>query len=80
MCIKSMTGYGKSDYCDDSIAITVEIKTINAKFLDINCKIPAFLQEKEIALKNLIQKHLTRGKIYINIDFEIKNTVSLRKW
>ncbi len=69
--IQSMTGYGQTQYSNESITIHIEIKTINAKSLDIHCKVPTDLQDKEQELKNLVAKNLLRGKVYIHIDYTI---------
>ncbi len=69
--IQSMTGYGQSQYSDELIHIHISIKTINAKSLDIHCKMPVDFQDQEQALKNLVAKSLFRGKVYINIDYTI---------
>lgn len=58
-----MTGYGVSNIESDSINVTVEIKTLNSKFLDIYCRIPRNYSEKEIEIRNLITQSLERGKV-----------------
>ncbi|MCE7060124.1 YicC/YloC family endoribonuclease [Dyadobacter sp. CY343] len=61
--LKSMTGYGVSNIESDSINVTVEIKTLNSKFLDIYCRIPRNYSEKEIEIRNLITQSMERGKV-----------------
>lgn len=61
--LKSMTGYGVSNIESDSINVTVEIKTLNSKFLDIYCRIPRNYSEREIEIRNLITQSLERGKV-----------------
>jgi uncharacterized protein (TIGR00255 family) len=61
--LKSMTGYGVSNIESDSINVTVEIKTLNSKFLDIYCRIPRNYSEREIETRNLLTSHLERGKV-----------------
>ncbi|MCE6987868.1 YicC/YloC family endoribonuclease [Dyadobacter sp. CY323] len=61
--LKSMTGYGVSNIESESINVTVEIKTLNSKFLDIYCRIPRQFSEREIEIRNLITQSLERGKV-----------------
>jgi uncharacterized protein (TIGR00255 family) len=73
--IKSMTGYGKSIAETPRKKITIEIKSLNSKQLDLNSKIPWLYKEKELEIKGLISQKLERGKIdlYIycdNLDVE----------
>lgn len=61
--LKSMTGYGVSNIESESINVTVEIKTLNSKFLDIYCRVPRNYSEREIEIRNLITQSLERGKV-----------------
>jgi uncharacterized protein (TIGR00255 family) len=65
--IKSMTGYGKSIAETPQKKITIEIKSLNSKQLDLNSKIPWLYKEKEIDIKSLISQKLDRGKIDLSI-------------
>ena len=69
--IKSMTGYGKAECEFQSKRITVEIKSLNSKQLDINIKSPSIYKEKEIDLRNEINREINRGKVdvYISVDY-----------
>ncbi len=69
--IKSMTGFGKAECEYQSKKITVEIKSLNSKQLDINIKTPSIYKEKEIDLRNEISREISRGKVdlYISLDF-----------
>jgi len=64
-----MTGYGKAEFCQSDINITVEIKTINNRYLDINIKMPRMLLPLEDKIRKLISSRLNRGRadIYINL-------------
>lgn len=66
----SMTGYGRAEYQDARLYIKVEVKTLNSKYLDLNLRSGRLLNSKEIALRNLIQQRLMRGKVQMSIDFE----------
>ncbi|MBN1598691.1 MAG: YicC family protein [Bacteroidales bacterium] len=68
--MQSMTGYGKT-ICDiNNKSITIEIKSLNSKQLDLYTRIPGFYKEKEIAIRNIISQELKRGKIELCITYE----------
>ncbi|MFD0977380.1 YicC/YloC family endoribonuclease [Salinimicrobium gaetbulicola] len=69
--IQSMTGFGKSIVQLPSKKITVEIKSLNSKNLDLNARIPSQYREKELILRNTISKSLTRGKVDFSVYVEI---------
>jgi uncharacterized protein (TIGR00255 family) len=69
--IKSMTGYGKAIAETHQKKITIEIKSLNSKQLDINTKLPWHYKEKEIELRNIISQRLDRGKIDFSINFDV---------
>jgi len=69
--IKSMTGYGKSVIQLPTKKITVEIKTLNSKNLDLNTRVPSSYREKELEIRKLISKSLVRGKVDFNLYVEI---------
>ena len=68
--IKSMTGYSKSEAKEKGITATVEMKSLNGRFLEINCRQPRFLSHKEIEVRELVKKVLERGTVNININIE----------
>lgn len=61
--IKSMTGYGKAVAETPQKKITIEIKSLNSKQLDLNTKLPWLYKEKEPEVRNIISQRLDRGKI-----------------
>jgi uncharacterized protein (TIGR00255 family) len=65
--IKSMTGYGKAIAETPQKKITIEIKSLNSKQLDLNTKLPWLYKEKEPEIRNLISQRLDRGKIDFSI-------------
>lgn len=69
--IKSMTGYGKAECELKDRKITVEIKSLNSKNLDIYTKIPGVYREKELEIRNKISKKLQRGKVEFVLYYEI---------
>ncbi len=69
--IQSMTGFGKSVLQLPSKKITIEIKSLNSKSLDLNARIPGQYREKELMLRNLISKSLVRGKVDFSLYVEV---------
>ena len=69
--IQSMTGYGKCILQLPSKKVTVEIKSLNSKNLDLNARVPGAYREKELLLRNRISKSLIRGKVDFNLYVEI---------
>ena len=66
--IKSMTGYGTSSYSDKDMEVTVEVKTLNSKFLDLTIRSGRNYSDKEMVIRNLATEKLVRGKVVINIE------------
>lgn len=66
-----MTGYGKSVLQLPSKKITVEIKSLNSKNLDLNSRVPSFYREKELLMRDKIAKSLVRGKVDFNLYVEM---------
>lgn len=69
--IQSMTGYGKAIVQLPSKKITVEIKSLNSKNLDLNTRVPSAYREKELLVRDRLAKSLTRGKVDFNLYVEI---------
>lgn len=68
--IHSMTGYGKSVLQLPTKKITIEIKSLNSKNLDLNARMPSIYREKELSLRKIIGNQLERGKIDFSIYVE----------
>ncbi|QRM88552.1 YicC family protein [Lacinutrix sp. WUR7] len=80
--IHSMTGYGKSVLQLPTKKITLEVKSLNSKNLDLNARMPSIYREKELSLRKLIGKQLERGKIDFSIYVEMtgeETTTQLNK-
>lgn len=62
-----MTGYGKAtgEYKDK--VVSAEIKSLNSKFFDLNIRVPAHLRDKELELRNELNKLIERGKVDFNL-------------
>lgn len=68
--IYSMTGYGKSSKEVSGKKITIEVRTLNSKGLDVNLKVPGMYREKENEFRNLISQKLDRGKVDFWLNYE----------
>lgn len=68
--IQSMTGFGKAVTELPNRKITVEIKSLNSKQLDLSTRIPAIYREKEMDIRAEVGRRLERGKIDFNIYVE----------
>lgn len=68
--IKSMTGYGRAERHTDLRKITVEIKSLNSKQLDLSARIPSLYREKEYEIRSNVGKSLSRGKVDLFISVE----------
>lgn len=78
--ILSMTGFGKATAAIPNKKITVEIKSLNSKQLDMSARVPASFREKELELRNILAERIVRGKVELLIYTEsvgIETTVSL---
>ena len=61
--IKSMTGFGRAELADEEKKITVEMKSVNHRYLDINMRMPKKLSFFEAAIRNLLKEYIQRGKV-----------------
>ncbi len=69
--IQSMTGYGKSVLQLPNKKVTIEVKSLNSKNLDVNVRIPSYYKEKELLVRRKIAKSLVRGKVDFSIYVEM---------
>jgi uncharacterized protein (TIGR00255 family) len=72
--IKSMTGYGIASFDSGNTKYTVEIKSLNSKFLELLLRIPKSFSEKEFQLRNECNKQIERGKVSLSITVEQANS------
>lgn len=68
--IQSMTGYGKTVLQLSTKKITIELKSLNSKNLDLNVRIPSYYREKELDIRKKLALNLVRGKIDFSIYIE----------
>ena len=68
--IKSMTGFGRCEIKKDSRKFTVELKSVNHRYLDVNIRMPKKLNFFETAIRSLLKSYANRGKVDIFITYE----------
>ena len=68
--IKSMTGFGRAEAQDEQHKFTVEIKSVNHRYLDFNIKMPKKLSFFEAAIRNVLKQYVQRGKLDVFITYE----------
>lgn len=68
--IKSMTGFGRCEVADEKRKFTVELKSVNHRYLDVNIKMPKKLNFFESAIRNLLKEYIERGKVDVFITYE----------
>lgn len=68
--IRSMTGFGRGEYIDDVRKITVEIRTVNHRYLDIYVKMPRKYSFAEEKIKAMIKEGLSRGKAEVSVSVD----------
>lgn len=71
--IKSMTGFGRGESSADGFQVSVEIKTLNSRYLDISIRSPQNLQQQEFDIKEIVQRYISRGKAHISIYVDKSN-------
>ncbi|PAU93611.1 YicC family protein [Aliifodinibius salipaludis] len=69
-----MTGFGRGEASENGIAVTVELKSVNSRYLDISLRLPQSLQDKELDIKEILQEHVERGKVNVSIRVDKSDT------
>lgn len=70
--IKSMTGFGVANIETPEFAVTVEVKSLNSKSLDLSLRIPKSINDKEFEIRTLVASQLERGKVNLSIEYTPK--------
>ena len=68
--MKSMTGFGSGTATKDGITCTVEIKSVNARFLDLFIRSPKQINPFESIIRGLVQDRITRGKVEVSVSIQ----------
>ena len=78
--IKSMTGYGSAKGTVEGLGITVELKSVNNRYLDASVRMPRSFLFAEAAVKSVVQKHISRGKVdvFVSVDSSAAGDMSVK--
>lgn len=68
--IASMTGFGRGSAQDGAVTATVEMRSVNNRFLDVNVRLPHRLSEREIEIQSLVKAAFDRGKVTVQVQIE----------
>lgn len=71
--LQSMTGFGAAQRDAEQYSLSIEIRSLNSKGMDLSLRLPRFLNDKELEIRNIITKSLIRGKVSVSVDFTNKN-------
>jgi uncharacterized protein (TIGR00255 family) len=77
--IKSMTGFGQVTTDNSKLKISVEVKSLNSKFLDLGLRLPKTFSDKELELRNLVSEKLERGKVTLTVEVERYNEAEVKQ-
>lgn len=75
MAIRSMTGYGNATVESDNFTLSIEVKSLNSKFLELTLKTPRDYNDKELEIRNVVTNSLERGKVLVVIERINKGSV-----
>lgn len=78
--IKSMTGYGSAKGTAAGLALSVELKSVNNRYLDVSVKLPRTLMFAEEPIRSAVSKHISRGKVdvFVTADASQSDTTEVR--
>ncbi len=68
--VLSMTGYGRTTFSLGAKSIVLEVRTLNSKSLDLNLRVAPLFKEYEMEMRNILSRHIVRGKTDCTISFE----------
>ncbi|MGB7207979.1 MAG: YicC/YloC family endoribonuclease [Pyrinomonadaceae bacterium] len=74
--MKSMTGFGRGAVTEQTFAVTIELKTVNNRFLDVALKLSGELQPLEATIKRAISTRLSRGRVDVNLQYDRTNEIN----
>lgn len=75
--IASMTGYGRGEARARGICVTVELRSVNSRFLDVATRLPRSLSLRENDIKEIIRKRTVRGKVNVTVAVEWEESVEI---
>lgn len=75
--IRSMTGFSKAEASENGITAIIELKSLNGRNLEISCRMPRNLSQKEFELREILKANIVRGTVTININIQRNDTERL---
>ncbi len=67
---KSMTGFSKAEITEAGISVTVEVKSLNGRYLEVSTRMPRNLQHNELQIREAVRSVLNRGSVNVNVNIE----------
>lgn len=74
--MKSMTGFGRGSVSDETFSVSVELKTVNNRFLEVSLRLSGEMQALESRIKQLIGERLSRGRVEVNLQYERNDEIT----
>ena len=68
--MRSMTGFGRGSVSEENFSVSVELKTVNNRFLDVNLRLSGEMQPLEGTIKRVIGERLSRGRVEVNLTYD----------
>ncbi len=68
--IISMTGYGRGETSANGVTVTVELRSVNNRFLEISTRMPRELNARENEMREMVRRTLSRGKVHLNVSID----------
>ena len=80
--IKSMTGYGSAKGTVEGLEISVELKSVNNRYLDTSVRMPRSFLFAEDTVKAAVQSHISRGKVdvFVSVDSSAADDMTVKPW
>jgi uncharacterized protein (TIGR00255 family) len=71
--VTSMTGFGRGDASDGGLTAVVELRSVNSRYLEVSSRLPRSLSLRENEIKEILRRHVVRGKISVLVSLERNN-------
>jgi uncharacterized protein (TIGR00255 family) len=71
--IKSMTGFASVSHEDESGVVGVTVRSVNHRYLDVQLRLPSAFNDRETALRAIVQKHIARGRVEISVSTQARH-------
>ena len=73
--VKSMTGFGRCEVTEEQWKMTVEIKAVNHRYLDVSVKMPKKLSIFESSIRSVLKEYMERGKVDVFVSYDIASAI-----